>query len=407
MPLSQPVDILLADVAIRVQLTNTDYSKAVQRYRTIADWIDRPESPLTGRVNLLYPQGSMAVGATIASKLRTDEFDIDIIVDLALPLDASPEEVLDLLFASICGERGSRYYTMTERRTRCITIHYADAMHLDVTPAILLPLRAARTSHIFHSKPEDPHEPDRTLLANPYGFAEWYKASTPLDHDFAAEFEKRAADWEQIVVKAAETEHVPPLVPPYRKSKATITLQLIKRWRNVRYDRREGRRPPSIVLAKLVADAANHTETLSEELHHQAAHLLTNFSDAQRQGRAIRVENPTCREDVLTDRWPASLAEQALFISDLEDLVRKVAILRGGCSLSQMQTIMKELFGEAPTAEVFKSFNARDIGDPVRTGTSLHRPAHGSFVVGGAAAAASTANRATPSHTFFGDEEER
>ena len=33
-PLSEPVDLLLADVAIRVQLTNTDYSKAVERYHT-------------------------------------------------------------------------------------------------------------------------------------------------------------------------------------------------------------------------------------------------------------------------------------------------------------------------------------------------------------------------------------
>ena len=47
-PLSQPVDTLLADVAIRVQLTNTDYGKAVQRYRATGEWIDRPDSPLTG-----------------------------------------------------------------------------------------------------------------------------------------------------------------------------------------------------------------------------------------------------------------------------------------------------------------------------------------------------------------------
>jgi hypothetical protein len=88
-------------------------------------------------------------------------------------------------------------------------------------------------------------------------------------------------------------------------------------------------------------------------------------------------------------------------------LVEKVAILRGDCSLSRMQAIMKDLFGEAPTAEVFKSFNARDIGHPVSSGTSFYRPTYGSFVVGGAATTAGSASRATPSHTFFGDHEER
>ena len=69
-PLSEPVDVLLADVAIRIQLSRTDYGKAEERYQTLGDWIDREDSPLTGRVELVYPQGSMAIGATIASRER-------------------------------------------------------------------------------------------------------------------------------------------------------------------------------------------------------------------------------------------------------------------------------------------------------------------------------------------------
>ena len=124
-------DMLLADTAIRIQLTPTHHDLAVTRYEAINDWLDRPESPLCGRVALMYSQGSMAIGATIASKLRTDEFDIDIIAELAIRADADPEAVLDLLYQSIRGERGSRYYDMTERKTRCSTVNYA-GMHLDL-----------------------------------------------------------------------------------------------------------------------------------------------------------------------------------------------------------------------------------------------------------------------------------
>ena len=63
-PLSEPVDVLLADVAIRIQLSVTDYRKAEDRYQTLSEWIDRRGSPLEGRVQLVYAQGSMAIGAT-------------------------------------------------------------------------------------------------------------------------------------------------------------------------------------------------------------------------------------------------------------------------------------------------------------------------------------------------------
>ena len=115
-PLSSPVDILLADVAIRIQLSQSDYDRAVARYMAINRWIEREGSPLKDRVDLFYAQGSMATGSTIASKLQSDEYDIDIIAQLTLPADVTPQEALDLLYAAIRGERGSRYYHMAKRR---------------------------------------------------------------------------------------------------------------------------------------------------------------------------------------------------------------------------------------------------------------------------------------------------
>jgi hypothetical protein len=42
------------------------------------------------------------------------------------------------------------------RQTRCVTVRYADRMHLDITPAVRLPHGAERESHIFHAHPDDP-----------------------------------------------------------------------------------------------------------------------------------------------------------------------------------------------------------------------------------------------------------
>ena len=93
--LSVPVDVLLADVAIRIQLNRSDYKKAVNRYQVISEWIERNGSPLENRVDLFYPQGSMATGSTIASKLRTDEFDIDIAAQIQFPRDVTAQCALE------------------------------------------------------------------------------------------------------------------------------------------------------------------------------------------------------------------------------------------------------------------------------------------------------------------------
>ena len=404
--LAEPLDIILADVAIRVQLSRTDYNKAVGRYKTINEWIERQDSSLKDSVQLFYPQGSMAVGATIASKLRTDEFDIDIVAQLDLPSKISPNAPLDLLFEAIKGRPGTRYYEMTKRRTRCVTVDYSDDMHIDVTPVIRRWGTHERESWLFHDRPEMPRESSYRLVANPYGFKEWFIANTPPDNDFAEIFETRAAEYEQLILaERAESEPVRPQEPPFRKSPAVIVLQLLKRWRNVQYDTRPGRRPPSILIAKLVADAANHTKRLSEGLLFQAKHILCEFQRWHNAGQRICAVNPVCEKDVLTDRWPVTLEDQAVFIRDLESLVNLVELLVQGVDLGKMREIMVGLFGETPTMDAFRAFNEQ-VGNQIRMGQSRHLSGTGRLVIPVSLSDTAPADaRATQKHTFYGEEE--
>ncbi|HUD42601.1 MAG TPA: nucleotidyltransferase [Dokdonella sp.] len=408
LPLSEPIDFLLADVAIRVQLSSTHHALAVSRYATVNKWIERPGSPLQDRVEIFYPQGSMAIGATIASKLEYDEFDIDLIAQLDLPDDTPPHQMLNILEAAIRGEPGSRYYDMTERCTRCVQVRYADGMHLDVTPMVRIPLLAERCGFIFHARHRHAGVDDRRIVANPWGFAQWFIALTPAERRFVEAFDARVAAYANTIVLAeAEVEPVPDLCPVHEKSMAVIALQLLKRWRNVQYDQREGRFPPSVVLAKFVADNANRTQTLSEELLHQAQQLKLVFEQAQRCREKIVVRNPACESDVFTDRWPECLEAQDLFLTDLTTLVRKLELLRGDCDLATMQHLLSELFGERPTLEAIKSYN-REAGRAIVEGRSRHIAGSGRFEMPSAPAVAAvtstlaTTSHATPKHTYFG-----
>ena len=405
-----PLDVMLAEIALRIQLSPTDHGKAIDRYETVSQWIDRPDSPLHGLVELTYAQGSMAIGATTARCSERDEHDIDAMAQLGLSGEIDPEVALSLLETSIRGERGSRYYDKTIRRTRCVTIEYADGMHLDVTPAIRLPELRERTSFIFHSKPEDPRQPRKRLYANPYGFAEWFTAMTPASADaaFAEYFERRSLEEARLRMLAkGETEPVPDQMPAYRKSRALISIQLIKRFRNMRYERRPDlRRPPSVLLCKYVADHANQTTTLAEEVLHQAAAMLQIFEAARRAGRFVYEENPTCQADVLTDRWPASPEDQNRFIADLRELTQKVARLIEGVALEEMRTILGDLFGERPARDVVSDYIER-YGSQVKQGLGVHLPGTGQIPAAGVMLGSAPAvARSTPGHTFFGDAQE-
>jgi len=230
------LDVMLADVAVRVQLTPTDYTLAEDRYKAINEWIEREGSPLHGRVELFCPQGGFMIGATVARHSTDSEFDIDVMAQITWPLNIDPELALATTHAAIKGERGSRYYDKCDRKTRCSTVQYV-GMHLDVTTAVLCPGREERTSYIFHSKEAD----RRRLLANPFGFAKWFIGLTPVEENFGKFFESRSLDFNRVLLETlakTDSEPVPKQAPVYRKSRAVIALQLIKRWRNLAYDRR-------------------------------------------------------------------------------------------------------------------------------------------------------------------------
>ena len=120
----------------------------------------------------------MAIGATIAAKLKNDEFDIDVIVKLNIDRATPPGAVLNALFEAVNGEPGSIYHGKVTRNSRCVTIEY-ESMHLDITPAVRMTELAERTSTIFHAHEDEPPAKHRHIVANPWGFADWFKENTP------------------------------------------------------------------------------------------------------------------------------------------------------------------------------------------------------------------------------------
>ena|ERR1017187_1045780 len=401
-------DVLLADVAIRIQLPPSSYQVAIDRVAKLAAWLDRPDSELKDGVNLVYPQGSMAINATIGSCLDRDEFDIDTIAQLNQEPGRTPQEALDQLYRAINGTKGSRYYGMVRRNTRCITIEYAD-MHVDLTPAELIHGGEPRLSEIFHHRPEEPASLGRRVIANPFGFAEWFNDVTPRSAQFEAFFEAQSRTMDGVfLAKDAAVEQVPEQIPAYRKPPAVVALQLIKRFRNVRYESRKGRRPPSVMLARLIAESGSPSGNPFDELFFQTRKLEDYLSAHQRSNTLIRVVNPCCVQDVFTDRWPISLEEQQLFLTDLVYLRSQLQQLEKGADLEKISNVFSTLFGETVSRSVITKFADRS-GDTIAAGQlrsergtgriDLSRPRIGTLA---ATTATASQARSSPRHTFYG-----
>lgn len=398
LPPNNMLEDIFTEIAIRIQLPPSKYQLACERYKTIADYLERDGSPLKDQIARFYPQGSMAIGATISSKGHDQEYDIDIVGELLLHSDTPPKIVLDTLYTAIKGEKGSRYYDMVKRRTRCVTIYYEDGMHLDVTPVILQSSYPERTSDLFHDDPDKPHEEPAKLLMNAWGFCTLFKANTADTTSFADRYSRSVRTFD--VLAKAETEEVDPQEDTSRKSSDVVALQLIKRFRNIQYSNREERLPPSILLSKFVSDAANPMDSLVDALIYHTTFIRQQLVAADRHFKLVHEVNPTCKEDCFTDRWPLKINAQRQFISDLSYLLDSLKKLKSSeLSIGEIQNLLADLFGEFPVKAAIRATQEM-VGAATRSGSTGHKIG-GGIILG---AATSSLARAAKANTNMGGE---
>tara|TARA_R110000765_G_scaffold120229_1_gene215824 strand:+ start:1729 stop:3000 length:1272 start_codon:yes stop_codon:yes gene_type:complete len=394
---------LLATTALRIELPTGQHNLAVERYESVRTYIERKDSPLHGLVNCFYPQGSMAIRATIRARQREDGYDIDIVAELDLPADTPPARVLDLLYEAINGEKGSRYHGMTERQTRCVTIYYADGMHLDVTPSVLLAEDDPRRSRIFHAKPEEPVSAHTSKTMNSFAFCEHFNDGAPVDTDFARAYRELAHSFEALVKADADVHPVPAhSTEEGGKSAKVVALQLMKRNRNIRYQsRKHMRMPPSVMLSCLASQLDLVGASLLMALERLSAHVLATLEASERADNILDIRNPKCAEDRFTDRWPENRAALRLYIQDLTLFRSQLTLLAAGkLNLAQMKDLLSAMFGEKLTNVVIDDY-AEELGSMIKQGDRTHSST-GRVTPVRVAAAAIASPAIARRHTFYG-----
>jgi hypothetical protein len=285
-------------------------------------------------------------------------------------------------------------------------------MHLDVTPASRLPLSNERESHIFHAKAEEDRSKHFHVPMNAWGFGAWYTARTPLEYRLAKALNRRLLEAYGIEIAAdAEVDDVPGQAPITLKNTATVSLQLLKRFRNVQYATYKGRVPPSVMLSCFAGHAATPNISLSDMVIRIARSIARAIWEATQRGRKLSVVNPVYLHDCFTDRWPESIDQQVEFAQRLTTLADGLeAIKRREAPLEELQHWLRDQFGPLVVSRSVQQFNER-AGRAIQDARQAYRPAGRVYVpskpaiisgVGAAAASKPAAAAIARPHTFRG-----
>lgn len=398
------LDDVLLDVVTIIELSDHDREVAENRYRRLKPHLERPSSPLRpyllGSASLIYPQGSMAIGATIISGTDEDRFDVDALVDMRVPSHWSDDDVLDQLFEALQGFPDVRKFV---RCTRCVQMQFA-FMHMDVT--ILDPAadpRPERVGEIFHS-------PDRgrghRVPANPYGFSAWYRTHvTYPSAEFLTEMQSRRRMFgvnrlpELTVLMKAEQEDLPPVVPERIDAQQVYALKLMKRYLNLRYEARPIKRPPSIYLTKLSATCGYEPRGLTAQLERFASAIKDDMDAAILASAGPDRRNPSYRPDCINDRWPTGQEDRRTLRDDMVHLLQELASARAQ-ELKDVFVTIADLFGERVKQKTYETFTKRVDQRAGRRTLGFERGTGSIIAASVAAPAVARAAGEIPRHSF-------
>lgn len=345
---NRQLDLLLEIVCVKLQLSQTQFELAEERYHAIGDWLLAEKSPIRAFQPEIYPQGSLSLGTTV-KPWGANEFDLDLVCQLQATENSHPGDVYSAIWDRM--EANGTYRNMITRKPRCIRVEYANDFHLDIVPAI--PDGTQNGDHILvpdlHADLEPGHvKNNQWKPSNPRGYKKWFRSKCVA----------------AIVEKYAHAEPLPQPEAIHEKPSLKRAVQLFKRWRDVRFMEHGGLEPPSIILTTL----AGHFHR-GEMLCTDALQTIIDSTVAMRRdGKNVCLTNPANSKEQICERWTEKPASLALFDEAICEFQNDWAGLQAMRGLKEITDELKRLFGENPVDQAVKEFAERLVNEPRQEG---------------------------------------
>lgn len=291
-----------------LDIPDSYYQLATERYRSLGEWLHRPESQVAGYEPAVCSQGSFRYGTVNRPLFKKDEYDLDAVAELLLLTkgDMSQKNVKRLLGDEVKAYAAARNFTAPpEEKPRCWRLDYADKVkfHMDILPAIpedeMFKQALARRGvdpdlAMWSIAITDYRHPAYAAIqrdwpqSNPKGFARWFEARMRVqaERQLKAMLEQRAL---------ASIDDVPTWE---WKTPLQRAIQILKRHRDVMFKDNCDVAPISMILTTLAA----HAYVGEDDLHDALAGILDRMP-AHVRSTAPRIPNPVNPGEDFADRW--------------------------------------------------------------------------------------------------------
>jgi hypothetical protein len=303
-------------IAEALDIPQSYYQKAHDRYRDLGGWFGRPGSSTEHHNPRIYGQGSFRLGTVIRPLTRDESYDLDIGCRLEAGISKhthSQKQLKHLVGKELEAYRQARRIeSPLDEKNRCWRLEYADDLpfHMDVVPSIpeeltkKASLVTAMESHgIGRSLAQDVARhsgnitdnrlpnynviDDDWRISNSEGYALWFEARMAIAK---AQMEKVAA-----MASRAKVDKLPLWE---WKSPLQKAIQILKRHRDTMFKSSPDLKPISIILTTLAAEAYQGEEDVGSALE-----TILGRMDRFIRTSTPRIPNPVNPNEDFADKW--------------------------------------------------------------------------------------------------------
>ena len=302
--------------AENIDIPDSAYEKAEDRYEDLGAWLRRDESFCRQHDPGVFAQGSFLLGTVVRPVDGEEEYDLDLACKLREKVSKSThtqKEVKATVGKDLEAYRKARRIqeTMEEKR-RCWRLFYQDDLqfHMDIVPCIPEEIKrrmaikeamtgggseeslaqevAGRTVAITDNEHPNYASTCRDWnVSNPQGYGRWFRSRVRL---------ARKSIRRRLRLEAKDSVEE---LPTYKlKAPLQRCVQLLKRHRDVMFKGNSERQPISIIITTLAAEAYRGEESVASAL----ANVLDAMDDYVND-RVPRVPNPVNPNEDFADKW--------------------------------------------------------------------------------------------------------
>lgn len=308
--LTKSVQGYLKALAEELDISETRYDQAYQRYHSLGRWLNRDASSIKQFEPSMYVQGSFAFGTVIKPYTDTEEYDVDMVCELKQlsKHQITQERLKELLRVEIESYRqANNMLKPLDEGRRCWTLNYADGaqFHMDIVPALpnagwvrlLLEQRSLDTRWVDTAIGITDNEAHNYKViveewprSNPKGYLQWFKSRiAPL-------LERRKAELATEAKASVED------IPDYRvRTPLQSAIMILKRHRDMMFAGDDTNSSPiSIIITTLAGHSYEGEEQIADALF---AILSKMDSFIQRNAQKYVIPNPSDPSENFADKW--------------------------------------------------------------------------------------------------------